>query len=82
VHRSPAETIAAFDEAFNAGNIDALMSVFSNRASMRMPSNVVIETDPYALRMAFTTLIASRPIIRNQIHTLIPSGDLILAIIK
>lgn len=82
VHRSPAETIAAFDEAFNAGNIDALMSVFSNRATMRMPSNVVIETDPYALRMAFTTLIASRPIIRNQIHTLIPSGDLILAIIK
>ncbi len=82
VHRSPAETIAAFDEAFNAGKIDALMSVFSNRATMRMPSNVVIESDPVALRMALNTLIASRPIIRNQIQALIPSGDLILAIIK
>lgn len=81
VHRSPAEAITAFDEAFNAGEIDALMSVFSNCATMKMTNDVVIERDPLALRMALTMLTASRPVIRNQIRTLIPSGDLVLAII-
>lgn len=81
VHRSPAETIAAFDESFNAGKIDTLMSVFSNRATMKMTNDVVIKSDPQALRIALTALIASRPVIRNQIRALIPSGDLVLAII-
>lgn len=81
VYRSPAETIAAFDESFNAGKIDTLMSVFSNRGTMKMTNDVVIESDPQAFRMALTALTASRPVIKNQIRALIPSGDLVLAII-
>ncbi|HBW7323383.1 alpha/beta fold hydrolase [Pantoea sp. JZ29] len=81
VYHSPGETIAAFDEAFNEGKIDNLMSVFSNRATMKMTDGAVIESNPEALRMALITLTASRPVIRNQIRTLISAGDLVLALI-
>ncbi len=58
------------------------MSVFSNRATMKMADGAVIESNPEALRMALITLTASRPVIRNQIRTLISAGDLVLALIN
>ncbi|WP_029686111.1 alpha/beta fold hydrolase [Tatumella saanichensis] len=82
VYRTPADTIAAFDAAFNAGNIDELMSVFSNLATMKMTNEVIVEQDVVGLRNALTALIATGAQISNQIRTLIPSGDLLLAIIS
>ncbi|QGY32490.1 alpha/beta fold hydrolase [Pantoea cypripedii] len=81
VHLSPTDTIAAFDKAFNAGNVDDLLTVFSNLTTMKMPDGAIIKSNPEALRHAFLSLIASRAVIRNQIRFIIPSGDLALVVL-
>lgn len=81
VYHSPVETIAAFDDAFNAGRVDDLLALFSNRATMKMTDGVVIESDPEKLRDTFLSLTSSQPVIRNHIRSILSAGEIALLII-
>ena len=81
VYHSPVETIAAFDDAFNAGRVDDLLALFSNRATMKMTDGVVIESDPEKLRDTFLSLTSSQPVIRNHIRSILSAGEMALLII-
>jgi len=65
VCNSPADVPAAFDAAMNAGDLDALLRVFSNNATMRMTNGDVAQESPGDLRRSLAQLLAMRPHIRN-----------------
>jgi hypothetical protein len=62
---SPEQVPVAFDAALNAGDLDAVLGMFSNRATMRKTNGDVVKENPTGLRIAFAQLLALRPRIHN-----------------
>jgi uncharacterized protein (TIGR02246 family) len=80
VCHSPEQVPAAFDAALNAGDLDAVLGVFSNVATMRMTDDEVVQEDRTALRGTLAQLLALRPRIRNVARRVLTSGDIALVL--
>jgi pimeloyl-ACP methyl ester carboxylesterase/ketosteroid isomerase-like protein len=78
---SPEQVPAAFDAALNAGDLDALLGMFCNRATMRMTNGEVVQESPADLRMGLAHLLALRPHIRTDVRRVLTSGDLALVLL-
>ncbi|CAD6537958.1 alpha/beta fold hydrolase [Paraburkholderia sabiae] len=81
VCNSPADVPAAFDAAMNAGDLDALLRVFSNNATMRMTNGDVAQESPGDLRRSLAHLLAMRPHIRNTVRRVLSSGEIALVLL-
>lgn len=78
---TPEQVPVAFDAALNAGDLDGVLALFSNQATMRMTNGDVVQQNPAALRMAFAQLLALRPRIRNEVRRVLTSGDIALVLL-
>jgi uncharacterized protein (TIGR02246 family) len=80
VCNAPADVSAAFDTAMNAGDLNALLRVFSNNATMRMTNGDVVQEHPGELRGSLAQLLAMRPHIRNTVRRVLTSGEVALVL--
>ncbi|WP_345817216.1 alpha/beta fold hydrolase (plasmid) [Paraburkholderia sp. PREW-6R] len=78
---TPGEVPVVFDAALNAGDLNALVSVFSNQATMRMTNGDVVQQNNAELRSGFAQLLALRPRIRNTVRRVLQSGDIALVLL-
>lgn len=78
---SPEEVPAHFDFAFNRSDVDAVVAVFDDTATMRLTNEQVIEDDHASLRAAFTQQLSQPLHIRNVVRQVIRSGDVALALV-
>ena len=78
---SPEQVPVAFDAALNAGDLDCLLGLFSNQATMRMTNGDVVQENPAGLRTAFARLLALRPRIHNKVRRVLTSGDIALVLL-
>lgn len=81
VCRTPEQVPLAFDAALNAGDLDALLAVFSNHATMRLTNGDVVQENPAGLRGSLAQLLALRPRIRNTVRRVLASGDIALVLL-
>ena len=77
--RTPGQLVAAFDRAFNAGDVDGLVELFAANATMRMTDGTVVSGRD-ALRRSFQALLSTRPRITNRMRAAYASDDLALAL--
>ena len=77
----PEQVPVAFDAALNAGDLDVLLSMFSNQATMRMTNGEVIQENLAGLRIGLAQLLALRPHIRNEVRRVLTSGDIALVLL-
>lgn len=77
---SPEQVPVAFDAALNAGDLDTILGLFSNVATMRMTNGEVVQEDRSALRSSMAQLFALRPRIRNVVRRVLTSGDIALVL--
>ncbi|BCZ85161.1 hypothetical protein PTKU64_88360 [Paraburkholderia terrae] len=80
VCNAPADVPAAFDTAMNANDLDALLRVFGNSATMRMTNGDLVES-PSDLRRSLAELLAMRPHIRNTVRLVLSSGEIALVVL-
>lgn len=78
---SPEQVAIRFDAAFNSGDLDALMAVFSNTATMRMTNGRIVQENPAELRDMLAELLTSRPRLDNIVRQVLASGDLALLLL-
>lgn len=78
---TPEQVPVAFDAALNAGDLDSVLALFSNQATMRMTNGDVVQRSPADLRMAFAQLLALRPRIRNEVRRVLTSGEIALVLL-
>ncbi|MBP1207382.1 pimeloyl-ACP methyl ester carboxylesterase/ketosteroid isomerase-like protein [Duganella sp. 1411] len=78
---TPEQVPVAFDTALNCGDLDAVMAVFSSRATMRMTNGEVVQENPAELRSALAQLLTLKPRIHNTVRRVLPSGDLALVLL-
>ncbi len=76
----PEDLPTHFDLAFNRADVDAVLELFDNSATMRMTNDQVIEADRSNLRAAFAQLLALRPRIRNEVRRVLRCDDLALVL--
>lgn len=79
--RSPDQVPAAFDAALNSGDLDAVLGVFSNMATMRMPEGLEVRESPAGLRGGLARLLSLRPRIRSEVRRVVTSGDIALVLL-
>lgn len=77
---TPASVPEAFDAAFNAGDLERVLSLFTDDATMRMTDGEVVVGNPAALRDRFRGLLSMKPHIRNTVRRSIVSGDIALVL--
>jgi len=77
---TPASVPAAFDAAFNAGDLERVLSLFTDDATMRMTDGEVVVGNPVALRDRLGALLSMKPHIRNTVRRSIVSGDIALVL--
>ncbi|MGF6851354.1 alpha/beta fold hydrolase [Paraburkholderia sp. CI3] len=78
---TPEQVPVAFDAALNAGDLDGLLGLFSNQATMRMTDGEVVRESPAELRSGLAQLLRMRPRIRNAVRRVLPSGDIALVLL-
>ncbi|NPT47812.1 DUF4440 domain-containing protein [Paraburkholderia sp. 1N] len=78
---TPEQVPAAFDVAFNAGDIDSLLGLFTDDATMRMADGENVASGLEALRRQFTELLKAGPHIRNHVRLSLVSGDIALVLV-
>jgi|GEM_PF-236449 len=76
---TPGQLVAAFDRAFNAGDVARLVDLFAANATMRMTDGALVSGQD-ALRRSFEALLSNSPRINNRIRGSYVSGDLALAL--
>jgi len=81
VPRTPEQLPAAFDAAFNAGDVDAVIALFTENATMRLTNGEIVVNNGDALRGPFTELLKLRPRISNKVRRTLVSGDIALALL-
>ncbi len=79
--RTPDEVDTLFAKALNAGDLDALMSLYEPEASL-MPSPGTVAVGKAAIRSALAAFIAGKPTITLSARTLSQTGDLALVTAK
>lgn len=77
---APDDVPLAFDAAMNAGDLDGLLAVFSNDATMRMTNGDVVQESPAELRGAMAQLLTMKPRIRNTVRRVLSSGNIALVL--
>ncbi|WP_175939852.1 alpha/beta fold hydrolase [Caballeronia sp. BCC1704] len=78
--RAPEDVPPAFDAAMNAGDIDGLLRLFRNDATMRLTNGVEISARPDELRRTMAQLLAAKPRIRNTVRRVVSSGNIALVL--
>lgn len=78
---TPNDVPLAFDAAMNAGDLEGLLRVFSNKATMRMTNGEVTQESPAKLRNALAEVLAMRPRIRNRVRRVLSSDNLALVLL-
>lgn len=78
---APDQVPAAFDAALNSGDLDAMLGVFSNMATMRMPEGLEVRESPAGLRVGLARLLSLRPRIRSEVRRVVTSGDIALVLL-
>ncbi|CAE6824181.1 alpha/beta fold hydrolase [Paraburkholderia haematera] len=78
---TPEQVPAAFDAAFNNGDIDSLLGLFSDNATMRMADGETVVSGLEELRRQFSGLLKSGPRIRNQVVFSLVSDDIALVLL-
>ncbi|WP_321926619.1 alpha/beta fold hydrolase [Paraburkholderia guartelaensis] len=81
VRSTPEQVPVAFDAALNAGDLDAVLGLFSNQATMRMSNGDVVQASPAELRDALAQLLTLRPRIRNEVRRVLTSGHIALVLL-
>lgn len=77
----PEQVPPAFDAAFNAGDVEAVLALFHDDAVMRMADGRHTVHGKPALRAALAALLAARPRIENRVRLTLASGDLALVLL-
>jgi uncharacterized protein (TIGR02246 family) len=77
---APAFVPKAFDAALNAGNLEGVLSLFTDDATMQMTDGEVLAGSKAALRDRFRGLLAMQPHIRNTVRRSLVSGDIALVV--
>ncbi|RDU96872.1 alpha/beta fold hydrolase [Trinickia dinghuensis] len=77
---TPASVPKAFDAALNAGDLERVLSLFTDDATMRMTDGEVVAANRDALRERFRGLLSMKPHIRNIVRRTIASGDIALVL--
>jgi uncharacterized protein (TIGR02246 family) len=75
--RTPDEIDTLFEKALNAGDLDALVSLYEPQASL-MPSPGNVVTGTAAIREALAGFLAAKPTMTLTARTLAQSGDIAL----
>lgn len=75
--RTPEEVHPQFMEAFNAGDLDALLAVYEPEASM-VPEPGQVVTGAEAIRQILTGFLALKGTIAITTRTVVPAGELAL----
>ena len=75
--KSPEELVHAFLQAFNAGDIDALVALYEPQAILVAQSGQMAEGHA-AVREGFNAFLSLKPTLTLDKYTLIPTGDLTL----
>jgi uncharacterized protein (TIGR02246 family) len=78
---SPEQVPAAFDAAFNTGDIDTLIGLFTDDATMRMADGKSVVSGRSELRERLSELLIMSPQIRNQVKRSIVNGDVALVLL-
>ncbi|MGV2289924.1 alpha/beta fold hydrolase [Trinickia sp. YCB016] len=79
--KTPEQVPVAFDAAFNAGDVDGVLAVFTENATMRMADGVNVASGHEALRRQLTEVLKAVPHIRNQVRLSLVSDDIALVLI-
>lgn len=79
--RSPEQVPTFFDDAFNAGDIDRLIDVFSENATMRMADGKIVASGHHALRQQLSPLLEADPRIHNRVRLALVSDDVALVLL-
>ncbi|WP_027797075.1 alpha/beta fold hydrolase [Paraburkholderia acidipaludis] len=77
---TPEQVPAAFDAAFNAGDVDGMLAVFSENATMRMADGKSMASGHDALRTQFSGLLQAGPRIHNEVRRSLVSGNVALVL--
>ena len=77
---SPEDVPAHFDSAFNHADVDAVLNVFADSATMRMTNGQVIENDRSSLRAALAEILSLQPHIRNEVRRVLRCDDVALVL--
>ena len=64
ITRTPQETVLALDDAFNRGDLDAVLNFYDDDAVMVMPNRVV--RGKADLRQAFQEIMASQATVKQE----------------
>jgi uncharacterized protein (TIGR02246 family) len=78
---TPEQVPAAFDAAFNAGDIDSVLGLFSDNATMRMADGENVASGLEELRHQFSELLKAGPRIRNHVRLSLVSDDIALVLL-
>ncbi|MGH8779374.1 alpha/beta fold hydrolase [Paraburkholderia sp.] len=78
---APEQVPVAFDAAFNAGDINGLLSLFNDNATMRMADGENVASGRQALRRQFSQLLKAGPRIHNQVRLTLVSDDVALVLL-
>ena len=79
--RTPAQIPVAFDAAFNAGDVNALIALFTENATMRMTDGEIVASSLDTLRRQFAELLEPRPRISNTVRRILASDDIALVLL-
>lgn len=78
---TPSQVPVVFDAALNAGDLNALLGVFSNQATMRMTNGEVVQKGKGELRSRLAQLLSMQPRIRNTVRRVLQSGEIALVLL-
>jgi uncharacterized protein (TIGR02246 family) len=81
IARTPDEVDTLFTKALNAGDLDALVSLYEPEATL-MPAPGTVVTGKAAIRGALAQFIAGKPTMMLSAHTLSQTADLALVTAK
>ena len=81
VPNRPEQVPVAFDAAFNAGDIESLLALFSDNATMRMADGENVANGRHALHRQFSQLLTAGPRIHNQVRLTLVSDDVALVLL-
>ncbi|MFM0210222.1 alpha/beta fold hydrolase [Paraburkholderia sediminicola] len=78
---TPEQVPAAFDIAFNAGDIESLLGLFTDNATMRMADGENTASGLEALRRQLTEIVKTGPRLRNHVRLSLVSDDIALLLV-
>ncbi len=78
---TPEQVPVAFDANFNAGDIDGVIGLFSDNATMRMADGESVATGIHELRRQFSALLAGDAHLHNKVRLSLVSEDVALVLL-